>query len=204
VISGERGPRTGRGEPLTRRHGLRDHGPVIDPETDPDEAVVAVDLPARSWAVIDATMDDVAHNALLAYDPEAERRGTIARSIREAGRDQVPWVGPDRTWPPMTRMITISLTADQWRFAMSWVEESMSNPVDDETVELCGAALAVVRPRLPERPSASTAVALTALPGRAGNPEPAAALDRAPATGLAPVRATPSSRAAAPSAPRPA
>lgn len=115
---------------------------------DPNEAVVAVNLPARSWSVIDATMDNVAHNALFSYDPEADRRETIARAIRQAGWDRVPWVGPDREWPPMTQVITISLTADQWQFAMSWVGESVSNPVSDESVELCSAALAVVRPQL--------------------------------------------------------
>jgi hypothetical protein len=46
-------------------------------------------------------------------------------------------------------VITISLTPDQWRFAVSWVEESVSNSVDDdESDDLCRAALAVVRPQL--------------------------------------------------------
>ncbi len=108
-----------------------------------------MNLPARSWAVIDATMDNVAHNARFAYDPDAERRETTARAIRQAGWNQVPWVGPERAWPPPTQVITISLTPDEWRFAMSWVEESVSNPVDDDGSDgLCRAALAVVRPRL--------------------------------------------------------
>ncbi len=117
--------------------------------TGPNEATVPVDLPARSWSVVDATMDNVAHNSIFAYDPEAEQRGKTAQAIRQAGWDQVPWVGPDREWPPMTEVITIALTAYQWQFAMSWVGESVSNPVDDESVEPCSAALAVVRPQLP-------------------------------------------------------
>ncbi|WP_433556027.1 hypothetical protein ACQPWY_27160 [Pseudonocardia xinjiangensis] len=90
----------------------------------------------------------VAYNSMFAYDSEAERRESIARTIRQAGWDQVPWVGPGREWPPMTQVITISLTPDEWQFAMSWLEEGASNPADDESVELCNTALAVVRSQL--------------------------------------------------------
>lgn len=93
-------------------------------------------------------MDNVASISLFEYDSEAEQRRAMARAIRHAGWDQVPWVGPDREWPPMTQVIDIALTAGQWHFAMSWLEESVSNPVDDESVELCSTALAVVRPQL--------------------------------------------------------
>ena len=116
--------------------------------TNSDDAAVAVNLPARSWSVIDATMDNVGQNSIFEYDSDAERRGTIAQEIRQAGWDQVPWVGPDRAWPPMTQVITVALTAEQWRFALSWLDDSVANPVDNESVELCSTALAVVRPQL--------------------------------------------------------
>ena len=57
---------------------------------------IALQLTARQWATIDATMDNVAQDAQDSYeDPEP------AGAIREAGRQQVPWVGRDRRWPPM-------------------------------------------------------------------------------------------------------
>jgi hypothetical protein len=121
---------------------------IIGSVTNSDEAAVPVSLPARSWSVINAAMDNVAHNSMFAYDSEAERREAIARTIRQAGWDQVPWVGPGREWPPMTQVITISLTPDEWQFAMSWLEEGVSNPADDESVELCNTALCVVRSQL--------------------------------------------------------
>ena len=74
---------------------------------------IALQLTVRQWATIDATMDNAAHNARDSFeDPEP------ADSIRETGRQQVPWVGPDRQWPAMEQVLTMSFRRDQWQFAL--------------------------------------------------------------------------------------
>ena len=74
---------------------------------------IALQLTVRQWATIDATMDNAAHNARDSFeDPEP------AHGVREAGWQQVPWVGQDRQWPPMDQVLTISLRRDQWELAL--------------------------------------------------------------------------------------
>ena len=107
------------------------------------DAIVAVQLTARSWSVIDATMDNTASNALHGFDTPTE---TAARDIRQAGWDQVPWV--DGQWPPMDQILTIHLSAVQWEFAMSQIANSLARPVDDESEALDRAVVAEVGPQL--------------------------------------------------------
>ncbi len=60
-----------------------------------------VQLTARQWATIDPCMDNAIKNAIdAASDPEP------AQAIRQAGWDQVPWVGEGRRWPPMEQVLT--------------------------------------------------------------------------------------------------
>ena len=74
---------------------------------------IPLQLTARQWATIDAAMDNAAHNDRDSFeDPEP------AQVIREAGWQQVPWVGQDRQWPTMDQVLTISLRRDQWQLAL--------------------------------------------------------------------------------------
>jgi hypothetical protein len=74
---------------------------------------IPLQLAARQWATIDAAMDNAAQNARDSFaDPEP------AHAIREAGGQQVSWVGQDRQWPPMDQVLTISLRRDQWQIAL--------------------------------------------------------------------------------------
>ena len=74
---------------------------------------IPLQMTARQWATIDAAMDNAAHNARDSFeDPEP------AHGVREAGWQQVPWVGQDRQWPPMDQVLTISLRRDQWELAL--------------------------------------------------------------------------------------
>ncbi|MCH6167048.1 hypothetical protein [Pseudonocardia alaniniphila] len=88
-------------------------------------------------------MDNTATNALHGFDEATE---TVARDIRQAGWDQVPWV--DGQWPPMDQVLTIRLLAVQWEFAVSHLAKSLAWPSDDESEALERAALAEVSPQL--------------------------------------------------------
>jgi hypothetical protein len=82
-------------------------------------------LTARQWATIDAIMDNAAQSAIdLGADNERQM------AIRQAGWDQVPWVGENKQWPPDDQVITIDLTTDQWLIALSELEAS--DPVYEE------------------------------------------------------------------------
>jgi hypothetical protein len=71
-------------------------------------------LTARQWATIDGTMDNVAAHARNAFRDDGP-----ALAIRQAGWDQVPWVGPAKEWPEDTQVLTIRLTHEQWEFALA-------------------------------------------------------------------------------------
>ena len=105
--------------------------------------VPAVHLTARSWATIDATMDNVGHTAIFTMRPDDE---AAVEAIRQAGWDQVPWI--DGAWPPMDQILMIRLSADLWQFAIRHVRRALEAPVDDESEALERAALAEVEPQL--------------------------------------------------------
>jgi hypothetical protein len=77
-------------------------------------AEVPIRLTAGQWATVDATMDNAAQSAVDTYysDPEP------ALAVRQAGWDQVPWVGERREWPPMDQVLTIRLRREQWQLAL--------------------------------------------------------------------------------------
>ena len=74
---------------------------------------IPLQMTARQWATIDAAMDNAAHNARDSFEDPGPAHG-----VREAGWQQVPWVGQDRQWPPMDQVLTISLRRDQWELAL--------------------------------------------------------------------------------------
>jgi hypothetical protein len=82
-------------------------------------------LTARQWATIDADMDNAAAQARDTFGDDAP-----ARAIRQAGWDQVPWVGPTKEWPADTQVITIRLTREQWEFVLAFLRGSA--PVYEE------------------------------------------------------------------------
>ena len=86
-------------------------------------------LTARQWATIDATMDNAAHSARDSFE-DAEP----AHAIREARWQQVPWVGQNRRWPPMEQVLTISLRRDQWQLALQQL--AAAAPVYEELGDL--------------------------------------------------------------------
>jgi hypothetical protein len=73
-------------------------------------------LTARQWATVDATMDNAASNAGTAGQDRP------AQAIRQAGWDQVPWVGPAKEWPADGEILTIRLRRDQWKYVLSRLE----------------------------------------------------------------------------------
>jgi hypothetical protein len=112
-----------------------------------DDDMIIVELPARLWSAIDATVDNSIALAGVEGEEEVVRTG---QEIRRAGWDQVPWV--DGAWPPMDQILTIRLSGSQWRFAMDKVagdEASYVRIGDRESLELGREALAVVSPHLP-------------------------------------------------------
>jgi hypothetical protein len=87
---------------------------------DSDE-VLSLSLTARQWATIDATLDNSEQNAIDSGDDPAR-----ASVIRHAGWDQVPWVGPEKAWPPDDSVVVISLRRTQWDHALAEVRLSAS------------------------------------------------------------------------------
>ena len=75
------------------------------------DETITLRMSARTWSGIDADADNAADIAVTNGDDDTER---VARAIRRAGRDQVPWV--DGNWPPMDQVISIQLTRAQWQF----------------------------------------------------------------------------------------
>ena len=90
-----------------------------------DEDVVALNMPARIWAGIDAGIDNVISTAAQNGD---EATVEVGQRIRQAGWDQVPWVDGD--WPAMDQVISIRLTVAEWRFAAD--EARSSVPIYEE------------------------------------------------------------------------
>lgn len=108
--------------------------------------ILALALPARVWATIDAEVDTVVSLAALDLDQALVDQGA---AIRQAGWDQVPWVNGD--WPPFDQQITIALTRAQWLLAVSHLQRSQ--PIyqelgGHESVELGRTALAILTDQL--------------------------------------------------------
>lgn len=103
---------------------------------------LTVRLTARSWSVVDATMDNVGWAAR--FDEDAELDAT-ALAVRQAGWDQVAWV--DGEWPPMDQVLDIRLSAGLWNLVIAQLRRSLERPVDDEA--LVRAALTELESRLP-------------------------------------------------------
>ena len=80
---------------------------------------ISLRMPARVWATIDAEVDNTVSMAAENGDDEVVR---VGQAIRAAGGKQVPWV--DGQWPPMGQEIAITLTREQWDFALAEVEDS--------------------------------------------------------------------------------
>jgi len=80
---------------------------------------ISVQCAARTWATIDAVLTSAAQEA--ADDGEG---GTPATSIRQSGRQQVPWVGDDRAWPPDDETFEVGLDGGQWRFVLDQLGRS--------------------------------------------------------------------------------
>jgi hypothetical protein len=81
---------------------------------------ISLRLAARVWATIDAQVDNTISVAAVDGPEESVRMG---QAIRYAGWVQVPWV--DEDWPPMDQQIAITLTREQWEFALVEVEDSI-------------------------------------------------------------------------------
>jgi hypothetical protein len=106
------------------------------------EELITLRMSARIWAGIDAGADNVVSLAAVNGDEQTVR---IGKAIREAGRDQVPWV--DGKWPPLDQIIAIRLTRAQWQFAADDARNSIAICEllhDEESAQLRRDALAVI------------------------------------------------------------
>ncbi|MFC4063342.1 hypothetical protein [Actinoplanes subglobosus] len=104
--------------------------------------VVALDMPTRIWAGIDAGIDNVISSAAGNGD---EAVVEVGQRIRKAGWDQVPWV--NGAWPPMDQVISIRLTVAEWMFAADEARHAIrlyEELGDDESAQLGRDALAVI------------------------------------------------------------
>lgn len=91
-------------------------------------ANIRIDLTVRQWATIDAQMDNSAYlmrEGAAARGDVSERDmprlgslglDDLPKSIRQSGSAQVPWVEPDKVWPPDEQVLCIELSDSQWQF----------------------------------------------------------------------------------------
>lgn len=100
-------------------------------------ANIQLDLTIRQWATIDAQMD----NSAYLMRESAAARGDVSEQdmprlgslgldelpigIRESGSAQVPWVGPDKVWPPDEQVLSIELMDSQWQFIAIELREAV-------------------------------------------------------------------------------
>jgi hypothetical protein len=80
---------------------------------------ISLRMAARVWATIDAEVDNTVS---LAGENGEDEIVQMGQAIRAAGGKQVPWA--DGEWPPMGQEIAITLTREQWDFALVEVEDS--------------------------------------------------------------------------------
>lgn len=76
-------------------------------------------LTARQWATIDGTMDNLGSNARSCGEDDRP-----ALRIREAGWEQVPWVGAAKEWPADDEVLTITLRRDQWDLTLQELQQA--------------------------------------------------------------------------------
>lgn len=91
-------------------------------------------LTARQWATVDANLDNMAAHARNNFEDDGP-----ALAIRQAGWDQVPWVGPDKDWPEDRQVITIRLTQEQWAYSLTCLRSEASvyeDLHDEESLQL--------------------------------------------------------------------
>jgi len=108
---------------------------------------ISVRLTARQWATIDAGMDNAVSNAIDFLD---DRSVEIGGSVRQAGWDQVPWI--EGEWPPMEQVITIALSASQWRFVITDLDDSVRRGErrrDQQELDLVRSARDALLPQVP-------------------------------------------------------
>ena len=99
-------------------------------------------MSARVWAGMDAGVDNVVAVAAQQGD---ETVAEFGHAIRRAGWDQVPWVNGE--WPPFDQIISIRLTAEQWRFIAADARKGVDDYEslgDHASAQLCHDALAVL------------------------------------------------------------
>lgn len=107
-----------------------------------DDELVTLNLPVRIWAGIDAEVDNAVSSAAEEGDEATVQQG---QRIRQAGWDQVPWVGG--AWPPRDQVIPIRLDQADWTFAADKARRSI--PIyeelgDEVSAQLGREALAVI------------------------------------------------------------
>lgn len=100
-------------------------------------AEIRIELTARQWATVDTEMDNSAYlirESAVARGEVAEqdmlRLGSLGLdampiSIRQSGSTQVPWVGPDKAWPPDGQNFSLTLTDTQWQFIATELRKSL-------------------------------------------------------------------------------
>lgn len=75
-----------------------------------------------------------------------------ARTIPEAGWQQVPWVGAQKEWPPDDAVLTITLSAKQWDLAVEQLavdHEVYAGLGDEQSLRLGQDAERAIRQQLP-------------------------------------------------------
>ena len=103
-------------------------------------------LTAGQWATIDATMDNAVQAAIDDFADHSQ-----AMAIREAGWEQVPWVGEAKQWPPDDQLIGIALRREQWDLVLAELDggaASYTRLGDATGLALGQAAGAAVREQL--------------------------------------------------------
>jgi hypothetical protein len=104
-------------------------------------------LTARQWATADAAMDNLASDA--AQSGEDDRPALM---IREAGWQQVPWVGARKEWPADEEVLTITLSREQWHLVVGRLaqdHEIYADLGDQESLRLGRDAEHAIRRQLP-------------------------------------------------------
>ncbi|MGQ0845577.1 MAG: hypothetical protein ACT4QF_15755 [Sporichthyaceae bacterium] len=104
-----------------------------------------VHLSVAQWSIVDAALNNAESDSDLTNDePSAE----MARSIRQAGWDQIPQV--DGQLPPLESHVTVVLPRSQWVFALGEVESTAGMCQELGLHDLAETAQEVVTAVLPQ------------------------------------------------------
>ena len=101
-------------------------------------------MTVRTWTGIDGGMDNESQSA---FEDGHEKLGWRLIAIREAGGRQIP----GQSWPPDNQIVAVTLTRRQWRYVLDEAQSSLPTYErlgDQESAELCRAAIAAVAPAL--------------------------------------------------------